>query len=250
MLEAQQREAQNQQAAESIKGRLLFFLRTARDNKTPREYSMAGLELVPKEINSKDEKQTQGRVPVFAQVIAYNTSLTTLHLSRQKIEDTGGVEIAKVLLTNNSLRKLELEFNRLGPQTAKAFGFALEKNRTLRFLDLESNQLTQEGEDPNGLLKYFLPAVRNNKHLLSLNLGNNKLDDMIGKECDDMLDDNLTLIDFEFGFNTFTLFQVRSIQEKLMRNNRIYNENRLREWRERKSMRFEDEKLTEMYLDE
>ena len=58
MLEAQQREAQNQQAAESIKGRLLFFLRTARDNKTPREYSMAGLELVPKEINSKDEKQT------------------------------------------------------------------------------------------------------------------------------------------------------------------------------------------------
>ena len=81
----------------------------------------------------------------------------------------------------------------------------------MRYLDLESNQLTQEGEDPAGIMKYFVPALRTNKFLLSLNLGNNKLDETIGKEFDDMLDVNETLIDFEFGFNGFTLDQVRSI---------------------------------------
>jgi len=54
-------------------------------------------------------------------------------------------------------------------------------------------------------MKYFIPALRVNKYLLSLNLGNNKLDETIGKECDDMLDDNFTLIDFEFGQNLFHL---------------------------------------------
>ena len=97
-------------------------------------------------------------------------------------------------------------------------------------------------------MKYFIPALRVNKHLLSLNLGNNKLDETIGKECDDMLDDNFTLIDFEFGQNLFHLDQIRSIQQKLRRNNEIYKENRLREWRERKSMLAEDQELTSMYL--
>ena len=199
---------------------------------------MSGLELGP------------ARTGILAKVVAYNSTLTTLHLSRKNIEDTAGVEIARILHTNTTLRKLELEFNRLGPMTAKELGIALMRNKTLRYLDLESNQLTQEGEDPNGILKYFIPAMRQNKHLLSLNLGNNKLDDIIGKECDDFLDENMTLIDFEFGFNTFHLDQVRSIQEKLKRNNKLYEAERLKEWRERKSMRDEDEKLTEMYLDE
>ena len=199
---------------------------------------MSGLELGP------------ARTGILSKVVAYNSTLTTLHLSRKNIEDTAGVEIARILHTNTVLRKLELEFNRLGPMTAKELGIALMRNRTLRFLDLESNQLTQEGEDPNGVLKWFIPAMRINKHLLSLNLGNNKLDDIIGKECDDFLDDNKTLIDFEFGFNAFTLDQVRSIQLKLLRNNEYYEADRIREWRERKAMRMEDQELTEMYLDE
>jgi hypothetical protein len=83
--------------------------------------------------------------------------------------------------------------------------------------------------------------LKHNKHLLSLNLGNNKLDEMIGKDCDDMLDYNFTLIDFEFGFNGFSIPQIRSIQEKLRRNNKIYEANRIREWKERKGMLGEDQ---------
>ena len=190
------------------------------------------------------------RTGILAKIAAYNSTLTCLHLSRKTIEDTAGVELARILFTNKTLRKLELEFNKLGPLTAKEFGKALEINTTLRFLDLESNQLTQEGEDPSGIQRHFIPALKRNKHLLSLNLGNNKLDEMIGKDCDEMLDHNFTLIDFEFGFNGFSIPQIRSIQDKLRRNNKIYEANRLREWKERKSMLAEDQALGSMYLTE
>jgi len=65
-----------------------------------------------------------------------------------------------------------------------------------------------------------------------------------------MLDENETLIDFEFSNNGFALGVTRSIQEKLIRNNKKYQEDRLREWRERKNMLAEDQALTSMYLDE
>ena len=198
------------EAAGRLAGRLLFFLKRSSVDQTPREYSMAGLEL------------GAARTGILAKVMAYNSSLTQLCLSRKNIEDQTGVEIARILYTNTTLRKLELEFNRLGPLTAKEFGIALKKNFTLRYLNLESNLLTMEGEDPAGVQKYLIPAMRENRFLLSLNLGNNKLENAIGKDCDDMLDDNKTLIDFEFGNNGFGLAQVRSIQEKLLQNNKVY----------------------------
>ena len=44
--------------------------------------------------------------------------------------------------------------------------------------------------------------------------------------------------------------QVREIQRLLLRNNKVFEENRLREWRERKLMLDEDEKLHGIYLKE
>lgn len=61
---------------------------------------------------------------------------------------------------------------------------------------------------------------------------------------------NHTLIDFEFGFNNFKLDQVRKIQDNLKRNKAEYDEERLREWRERKLMNDEDVKLTNLYFEE
>jgi hypothetical protein len=137
--EMRMKEQAEAEAAGRLTGRLLFFLKRASIDQTPREYSVSGLEL------------GAARTGILAKVMAYNTSLTQLCLSRKNIEDQTGVEIARVLYTNTTLRKLELEFNRLGPLTAKEFGIALTKNRTLRYLNLESNQLTMESEDPNGV---------------------------------------------------------------------------------------------------
>jgi hypothetical protein len=67
-----------------------------------------------------------------------------------------------------------------------------------------------------------------------LNIANNHLDSDIGKDFKTMLEQNETLIDFEIMFNQFHLEDIREIQRLLQRNNKIFEENRLREWRERK----------------
>ena len=106
------------------------------------------------------------------------------------------------------------------------------------------------GEDTSGIQHFFIDALRTNKSLLSLNVANNMLDEGLGKDFKDMLEVNETLIDFEVGFNSFHLNEIREIQRLLQRNNKQFNENRLREWQERKCMRDEDEKLHNLYLQE
>ena len=54
------------------------------------------------------------RTQIIAKIVAYNGTLTTLHLSRKGIQDKEGQDLARALLTNKTLRKLELEGNCLG----------------------------------------------------------------------------------------------------------------------------------------
>ena len=54
----------------------------------------------------------------------------------------------------------------------------------------------------------MLRALQKNTSLLSLNLGNNKLEPPIGKEIKKHLEVNTTLIDLEIGFNNFDLKDV------------------------------------------
>jgi hypothetical protein len=89
-----------------------------------------------------------------------------------------------------------------------------------------------------------------NKTLLSLNLANCQMDERCGAKWMETTRINWDLIDFEFGFNKFTLEQVRTIQDNLRRNKRKYDEDRLREWRERKLMNEEDIRLKNLYLEE
>lgn len=154
-----------------------------------------------------------------------------------------------MLLSNKTLRKLELEGNQLGLQSAYAFGRALKQNTTLKFLDLESNQLTTDGTVWGGVTS-LIEFLSHNKTLLSLNLANNGMDDSCGSNFRELLQDNFTLIDFDFSMNNFTLEDSRTIQDLLMRNKALYDENRIREWRERKAMRSEDEALKELFLQE
>ena len=112
-----------------------------------------------------------------------------------------------MLLTNKTLRKLELEGNCLGLLTARVLATVFRKNTTLKYLDLESNNLTHDGEESGGV-EDMIQALATNTTLLSLNLGNNKLDDTIGRQFVDCLQTNHTLIDFEFGMNNFRLEDV------------------------------------------
>ena len=190
------REAEEQEESKKLTGRMLAFLKKAKLDETPKDFSLSGLDLGP------------ARTSILAKVVCFNSSLTTLHMARKNIGDAEGAELARMLLTNTTLRKLELEGNSLGKKSAKGFGAALRVNKTLRFLDLESNNLTQDDGEDIGGITVFVQALKENRHLLSLNLANNKLTETLGKEFRDMLKVNTTLIDFEFGFNKFHLDQV------------------------------------------
>jgi len=54
----------------------------------------------------------------------------------------------------------------------------------------------------------FCKALVQNKTLISLNVANNGLFPEVGKKFEAMMKENLTLIDFEIGFNDFGLEEV------------------------------------------
>lgn len=110
-----------------LEGRMVIMLKNLQNQNTPKEYTLAGLNL------------GGARCRILSQNVAFNHTLTALHLARKKIMDPEGCVIAQMLLSNKTLRKLELEGNLLGPQSARAFGKSLKGNITLRVLDMESN---------------------------------------------------------------------------------------------------------------
>jgi len=101
-MENAKKEAEAQEESKRLDGRMLIFLRKAKDNQTPGCYSLSGLDL------------GEARARIVARTLAFNTSLTTLHLNRKRIEDKEGQDLARALLTNTTLRKIELEGNMLG----------------------------------------------------------------------------------------------------------------------------------------
>jgi hypothetical protein len=84
---------------------MLIMLKNLQSDNTPKEYSVSGLNL------------GAVRCRILASNVAFNKSLTVLHLSRKGIEDDEGVDLAKMLIVNKTLRKLELEGNKLGPKS-------------------------------------------------------------------------------------------------------------------------------------
>ena len=188
--------------SEKLKGRLVHLMRAAQENETQNAASVAGLEL------------GGARTSILAKLIAFNSSVRTLHMARKGIQDKEGQDLAKMLFNNTTLRKLELEGNSLGSMTASAFAVALRKNTTLTALDLESNNLTDDGDKCSGI-QDLIKSLSTNTSLLSLNLGNNKLEADIGRMFVDCLKLNETLIDFEFAGNNFRIEDIRKIQQCL-----------------------------------
>jgi len=63
-------------------------------------------------------------------------------MSRKKIGDAEGVEIAHNLQKNFVLERLELEGNYLGSRAALAIAELVSDNNCIRVIDLEGNDLT------------------------------------------------------------------------------------------------------------
>lgn len=186
------RKQEEENQMNKLEGAMVILLEQLQTNKTPIQVTTTGLDMGPQ------------RLSILAKNIKNNESLLNLHMSRKGVTDVEGQQISMMLNTNKKLRKLELEGNVLGPRSIAEFGRTLKHNETLRYLDLESNQLTAGGQEFWGIYE-FVNFLDSNKTLLSLNLANNDLDEKCGQMFREKLENNHTLIDFDFSGNNFSM---------------------------------------------
>lgn len=157
-------------------------------------------------------------------------------MTRKKIQDSEGKEIANYLKRNDVLERLELEGNQLGPHTLKAIAELVKDNLTIRTIDLEGNDLTLGGSDITGI-EELAKSLETNETLLQLNLCNTGLDKRCSEVLKRMLERNTTLILLDIDQNPqMDLFDVRQIQKYLERNKKVYDDERYKEFIERKKM--------------
>jgi len=232
-IEEEKKRKEDEEARSKVEGKLEIMINSLYENKSPLEYSLAGIKL------------GSIRCRILNTACDKNTTLRHLHLSRKGITDEDGIEIAKMLKVNNYIQKVELEGNFLKANAAKALAEALKINKTIRVLDLEGNYLTDDNMDKSGVIE-LANALKINRTLLELNLANNHLLSECGDALIQALEVNTKIISIDITFNHttsdkgLTLDQVRQIRMLLTRNKELYDAERLREWRERKLMHEED----------
>lgn len=134
-----------------------------KQNSTTLDYTVSGLDLRPAQIR------------ILVKAVEKNFSLKGLNMSRKKITDSDGVEIAHNLKKNFVLERLELEGNQLGPKTAGALAELVKENNCIRLIDLEGNDLTDSNNDNSGI-QDLAQALKVNDTLLCINLTNTNLD--------------------------------------------------------------------------
>ena len=157
-------------------------------------------------------------------------------MSRKKIGDAEGVEIAHNLQKNFVLERLELEGNYLGSRAALAIAELVSDNNCIRVIDLEGNDLTVQNKDNSGI-EALAQNLKKNDTLLCLNLTNCNLDENCSEYLLSMLEKNDTIINLDVDQNPkMNLEDVRKIEEKLKINKQNYDDERYKEFDERKRM--------------
>ncbi|CAD8043508.1 unnamed protein product [Paramecium primaurelia] len=229
-----QEEIQQMNTLKGEYGNMMIDLATG-DSKL--DYTISGLDLRPTQIR------------VLVKVTENNNTLKGLSMSRKRIGDEEGQEIAASLEKNMVLERLELEGNNLGPKTLASISKLLEINKSIRVIDLENNNLTNHDKDRNTYdysgIYALCEAIEKNDTLLQLNLCNCKLDEKCGEALANALRDNTSLICLDITENPkMNLNDVRKCQDYLIRNKKIYDDERYREFQERQRIRNEDQTST------
>ncbi|XP_068699998.1 protein NLRC3-like isoform X2 [Montipora foliosa] len=109
------------------------------------------------------------QIATFSQVLAVNTSLTTLHLSHNPIGAEGATSLSQALAVNTSLTTLDLSDNSIGSEGATSLSQALAVNTSLSTLDLSDNAI-----GPAGASSLF-QALAVNTSLSTLDLSDNAI---------------------------------------------------------------------------
>ncbi|NWW87684.1 DRC5 protein, partial [Rhynochetos jubatus] len=100
----------------------------------------------------------------LAQALAENSTLTSLNLRLNCVEDEGGEAIGRALLTNTTLKSIHLGSNNLSESTAALFSQVLAQNITLTSINFSCNHLGPDGG------KQLLDGLVDNKVLTEFDL--------------------------------------------------------------------------------
>jgi hypothetical protein len=228
---ALERELREEEEAVASDPKCYFWMELIQKNKTPSDAS-----LVLDDVTCR----------AMSKVIAVNTSLVTLDLSRNDLSDTTGEHLAKILHSNTTIIKLDLGGNRLGPKSATALGDGLMVNATMKSLNLEGNPLTGEfaqehGEvsvrghaDYSGVQK-LAESLATNTGLTYLNLWRTGLGHAGGDVLSKSMKENQSIVMLDIGCNNIGIKELEGIMDCLDSNKRLMEveENKARENRVR-----------------
>ena len=115
--------------------------------------------------NSIDDK----RASSLSEALRVNTSLTSLDLFRNSIGDEGASFLSEALRVHTSLTSLDLGENSIGAEGASSLSEALRVNTSLTSLHLSANSIGAEGASS------LSEALRVNTSLTFLDLGENSI---------------------------------------------------------------------------
>eukprot|EP01124_Arcella_intermedia_P031061 TRINITY_DN6920_c0_g1_i5.p1 TRINITY_DN6920_c0_g1~~TRINITY_DN6920_c0_g1_i5.p1 ORF type:complete len:254 (-),score=46.16 TRINITY_DN6920_c0_g1_i5:150-911(-) len=119
--------------------------------------------------------------------LASNSTLTSLNMEANNIEDAGTISIGEVLKLNNTLKHLNLAKNGIGDAGAHSIFEALKSNSGLISLNMNSNGMGDKSANSIcGSLQY-------NSTLTSLDIGDNQIGDAGAFLISEALKSNSTL---------------------------------------------------------
>ncbi|EAN90557.1 hypothetical protein C3747_140g72 [Trypanosoma cruzi] len=146
--------------------------------------------------------------------ISMSTALTRLGLSANKIGHEGAALLFRALEKNVYLKSLDLSLNEIGPSGAESIAHLLALPASpLKTLQLYGNHLGVAGV---GLIA---DAVKGNRCLKDLTLGNNNATDAAAEALAEMLRENSTLETLDLRSNTLTATGVRILARDGLANN-------------------------------
>ncbi|CAM9096483.1 unnamed protein product [Ectocarpus fasciculatus] len=152
-----------------------------------------------------------------------NTSLTSLDLSCNGIDDAAGTYVARLLKRNTALVNVALGSNQLGVFACRAFGESLCSNSTLKCLSLESNSLTNDGANMSGI-QALTDMFSNNSTLTSVNLWRCALGAEAGVALSRGMESNHTITFLEVGLNGLAMADQHKVKTALDNNFKRFEE--------------------------
>ena len=144
--------------------------------------------------------------------LTVNTSLTSLDLSGNSIDDGGASSLTEALRVNTSLTSLGLDGNSIGDEGASSLSEALRVNTSLTSLHLCDNSIGDEGASS------LSEALRVNTSLTSLDLCWNSIGDEGASSLSEALRVNTSLTSLNLSCNQIKDEQVNSLSEALRVN--------------------------------